>query len=86
MSYAPLPLVPGPVSLYPEVLAALHADYGSADLEPAFPGLYAATSRALPTRSPSSSADSARANRIDVSRSAATSATGARVIAHRATP
>lgn len=47
MSYAPLPLVPGPVSLYPEVLAALHADYGSADLEPAFPGLYAATSRAL---------------------------------------
>lgn len=47
MRYAPIPMVPGPVSLYPAALDALRADYGSGDLEPAFAGLYAATSRGL---------------------------------------
>lgn len=47
MSYAPIPMVPGPVSVPADVLAALAVDYGSGDLEAAFPGLYAATSRQL---------------------------------------
>ena len=36
-----IPLVPGPVSIPPAVLAAYGVDYGSADLEEEFFGLYA---------------------------------------------
>ena len=45
-----------------------------------------AATRRQPTASPSTSAEIAVANRIEVSRRAATIATGASVIAHRATP
>ena len=47
MAYAPIPMVPGPVSVPADVLAALAVDYGSGDLEAAFPGIYASTSRQL---------------------------------------
>jgi len=38
-------MVPGPVSLHPDVLAALSRDYGSGQVEPDFMGMYDATSR-----------------------------------------
>lgn len=47
MSYAAIPLVPGPVSLHPAVLEAISKDYGSGQVEPDFLALYHATSRAL---------------------------------------
>jgi aspartate aminotransferase-like enzyme len=40
METYPIPMVPGPVSVPPEVLAALQVNYGSADLEPEFLDLY----------------------------------------------
>ncbi len=47
MSYAPVPMVPGPVTVHPDVLDAIHRDYGSGQVESDFMGLYDATSRAL---------------------------------------
>ena len=40
-------MVPGPTSVHPDVLAAMHADFPSADTEPAFIPLYHETSRQL---------------------------------------
>ncbi len=45
MSYAPLPMVPGPVTLHPKVLEAMRKDYGSGQIEEDFIGLYDATAR-----------------------------------------
>ncbi len=42
-----MPLVPGPTSVWQDVLAAYHVDYGSADLEPEFLNLYADTQARL---------------------------------------
>lgn len=42
-----IPLVPGPTRVRPEVLAAYQVDYGSADLEPEYPLLYAETETLL---------------------------------------
>jgi aspartate aminotransferase-like enzyme len=42
-----IPLVPGPTTVRPEVLAAYQVDYGSADLEPEYPLLYAETETLL---------------------------------------
>lgn len=47
MSYCAIPMVPGPTSVHPDVLAAMHADFPSADTEPAFIPLYHETSRQL---------------------------------------
>lgn len=41
MRYAPLPLVPGPTTVHPKVLAAMSRDYGSGQSEPEFLELYA---------------------------------------------
>jgi aspartate aminotransferase-like enzyme len=49
MQHYPIPLVPGPVSLPEEVLAAYQFDYGSADLEEDFFRLYARCERDLQT-------------------------------------
>ena len=43
MKHYTIPLVPGPVRVRPEVLAAYGHDYGSADLEPEFVALYRET-------------------------------------------
>lgn len=40
METYPIPMVPGPVRVPPQVLAALHKDYGSGDLEREFLDLY----------------------------------------------
>jgi aspartate aminotransferase-like enzyme len=45
--YAPIPMVPGPVALHPDVIAAMARDYGSGQVEEAFLPLYHATSRNL---------------------------------------
>lgn len=45
MSYAPIPMVPGPVALHPDVIAVLGQDYGSGQVEADFMALYDATSR-----------------------------------------
>ncbi|MEJ5358404.1 MAG: aminotransferase class V-fold PLP-dependent enzyme [Desulfobacterales bacterium] len=47
MEAYPLPLVPGPVRVRPEVLAAYGRDFGSADLEEEFFALYAETAARL---------------------------------------
>ena len=47
MSYAPIPMVPGPVALHDDVIAALGQDYGSGQVESDFLALYDATSRNL---------------------------------------
>ncbi len=47
METYPLPLVPGPVRVRPEVLAAYGRDFGSADLEEEFFALYAETAARL---------------------------------------
>lgn len=47
MSYAPIPMVPGPVALHPDVIRALGQDYGSGQVESDFTGLYDAASRNL---------------------------------------
>lgn len=44
-----IPLVPGPVSIHPAVRAAYLEDYGSADMEDEFFGLYAACEQQLRT-------------------------------------
>jgi aspartate aminotransferase-like enzyme len=49
MQHYPIPLVPGPVSIPEEVLAAYQVDYGSADLEDDFFRLYARCERDLQT-------------------------------------
>ena len=45
MPYAPIPMVPGPVTLHPDVISAFSRDYGSGDLEPDFMSFYDAASR-----------------------------------------
>ncbi|HIU17661.1 MAG TPA: alanine--glyoxylate aminotransferase family protein [Candidatus Avidesulfovibrio excrementigallinarum] len=47
MHYAPIPMVPGPVSLHPDVIDALNHDYGSGLIEPDYMALYEATTRNL---------------------------------------
>ena len=47
MPYATIPMVPGPVSLHPDVIAAISRDYGSGLEEPDFLPLYADTSRRI---------------------------------------
>lgn len=47
MRYAPIPMVPGPVSLHPDVRAVLGLDYGSGQVEPDFMNVYDATSRSI---------------------------------------
>lgn len=38
--YAPIPMIPGPTTVHPRVLAAMNADYGSGQVEPDFLSLY----------------------------------------------
>ncbi len=45
--YAPIPMIPGPVTLHPNVLAALQQDYGSGQVEKDFLPLYAKTGKLL---------------------------------------
>lgn len=45
MSYAPIPMVPGPVALHSEVIRAMGQDYGSGQVEADFMSLYDAASR-----------------------------------------
>ena len=45
--YARIPMVPGPVTLHPDVVAALAKDYGSGQIEPDFLPFYAKTADAL---------------------------------------
>ncbi len=45
MSYAPIPMVPGPTTLHPDVLAAMGKDYGSGRIEDDFIPLYRDTAR-----------------------------------------
>lgn len=47
MAYAPIPMVPGPVTVHPDVLAAMSKDYGSGQIDEAFLPLYHATGRNL---------------------------------------
>ncbi|GAP13833.1 serine-pyruvate aminotransferase/archaeal aspartate aminotransferase [Longilinea arvoryzae] len=47
METYPIPMIPGPVRVPPEILAAYQKDYGSADLEPEFLDLYNRTEREL---------------------------------------
>jgi len=47
METYPIPMVPGPVRVPPQVLAALQVDYGSGDLEPEFLDLYNQTEERL---------------------------------------
>ena len=44
MSYAPIPMVPGPVALHEDVIAVLGRDYGSGQVESDFLCLYDAAS------------------------------------------
>ena len=45
--YAPIPMVAGPVTLHPDVVAAMARDYGSGQIEPDFLPLYKETSEKL---------------------------------------
>lgn len=45
--YAPIPMIPGPTTIHPRVLAAQAQDYGSGQSEEAFLPLYAETGAAL---------------------------------------
>lgn len=47
MSYAPIPMVPGPVALHEDVIAVLGRDYGSGQVESDFLCLYDAASRGI---------------------------------------
>lgn len=47
MAYAPIPMVPGPVSVHPEILEVLAKDYPSGDLDEAFWDLYKETSEGI---------------------------------------
>lgn len=49
MNHYAIPLVPGPVTVPPEVLAAYSRDYPAADLEPEFVALYTDTASQLQT-------------------------------------
>ena len=46
MSYAPIPMVPGPVALHEDVIAVLGRDYGSGQVESDFLCLYDAAASA----------------------------------------
>ncbi len=46
-SYAPIPMIPGPVTLHPDVLAAMCRDFGSGQVEPDFIPFYDRTSRLI---------------------------------------
>lgn len=48
-AYASIPMVAGPVTLHPDVLAAIAADYGSGQIEPDFLPLYKQTADNLAT-------------------------------------
>ncbi len=45
--YAPIPMVPGPVTLHPKVLEAMQRDYGSSQIEPEFMPFYTETAQLL---------------------------------------
>lgn len=45
--YAPIPMIPGPTTVPPQVLAAMGRDYGSGQSEPEFLALYADVGRSL---------------------------------------
>lgn len=45
--YAPIPMVAGPVTLHPDVVAAMARDYGSGQIQPDFLPLYKETSEKL---------------------------------------
>lgn len=47
MAYAPIPMVPGPVTVPRSILDAMSRDYGSGQIEPDFLALYHATGRLL---------------------------------------
>ncbi len=47
MSYAPIPMIPGPVSLHEKVIAAMSQDYGSGQIDNDFLPLYSATAKNL---------------------------------------
>jgi aspartate aminotransferase-like enzyme len=47
MTYAPIPMIPGPTTVHPNVLAAMARDYGSGQVEQEFPDLYADTGKGL---------------------------------------
>ena len=48
-AYAPIPMIPGPTTLHPDVLAAMGKDYGSGQVEADFLSLYARTGKQLGT-------------------------------------
>jgi len=45
--YAHIPMIPGPVTLHPDALAAMGCDYGSGDIDTEFLSLYCSVSRIL---------------------------------------
>lgn len=47
MFYAPIPMIPGPTTVHPKVLASMSRDYGSGQVEREFLQLYAATGKSL---------------------------------------
>jgi aspartate aminotransferase-like enzyme len=47
MTYAPVPMIPGPTTVHPKVLAALSRDYGSGQVEREFLDLYADLGKGL---------------------------------------
>ncbi len=48
-AYADIPMIPGPVTLHPDVIAAICRDYGSGQVEPDFIPFYDETSRNIAT-------------------------------------
>ncbi len=49
MSYAPIPMIPGPVAMHPKILAVMGQEVGTGHIEEDFLGLYTATSRNMAT-------------------------------------
>lgn len=47
MMYAPIPMIPGPTTVHPDVLAAMGKDYGSGQVEPDFLALYDSVGRSM---------------------------------------
>jgi len=47
MMYAPIPMIPGPTTIHPDVLAAMAKDYGSGQVESEFLAMYADVGRSL---------------------------------------
>lgn len=47
MMYTSVPMIPGPTTVHPKVLAAMARDYGSGQVEPEFLALYASVGRSL---------------------------------------